>query len=291
MRNVAMPVLRTSGIARLLTFIRFSHTVFALPFALGAMLAAADGLPEFRVFGLILLAMVSARTAAMTFNRLADWEIDKQNPRTAGRHKLISKSVAMLVFVVSAAIFIVSAWQINPLCFFLSPVALLVICFYSLTKRFTVTCHFFLGLALGISPIGAWIAVTGELAWEPGVLGLAVLFWVTGFDLIYALQDSEFDKKAGLHSLAARLTPIEVLRVARVLHVLACVGLLLYGLAIGAGLGYYAFMALILAVLVHEHASVRIDDPIALQSAFFYNNALVGICFLAACLADNVLMP
>ncbi len=290
MQGVAMSGEWMGGVVRLLTFIKFSHTVFALPFALGAMLVAAGGLPGARVFGLILLAMVSARTCAMTFNRLADWEIDKLNPRTAGRHTLIRKPVAVVLFAVSAAVFVLSAWGLNPLCFALSPVALAIICFYSLTKRFTAASHFFLGLALGVSPVGAWMAVTGVLAWEPVVLAMAVLFWVAGFDLIYALQDREFDIKAGLHSLAARLSPPAVLRVARLLHLLAVAGLLGFGLAVGAGISYHVGMAAIFGILLHEHATVRVDDEAALQRAFFQNNALVGFCFLAACLTDTVVL-
>ena len=150
-----------------LSFIRFSHTIFALPFALGSMFVAADGLPSFRAFALVVLAMVFARTAAMTFNRLADWEIDKRNPRTAGRHKLVSKPIAIGACVASAWLFVVTAWLINPLCFALSPVALAIIFFYSLTKRFTHGAQFFLGLALAVAPIGAWLAITGSFALPP----------------------------------------------------------------------------------------------------------------------------
>ena len=157
-------------VQRALTFIRFSHTVFALPFALGSMLAAAGGLPGWRIFGLILLAMVFARTAAMVFNRLADWEIDKLNPRTASRHQLVSRPIAIALLVLSAAGFVAVTWFINPLCFFLSPVALAIVFFYSLTKRFTVFTQFFLGLALAVSPVGAWLAVTGQFAWPPLIL-------------------------------------------------------------------------------------------------------------------------
>ena len=157
-------------IGRALTFIRFSHTVFAMPFALGAMLVAASGLPSPRIFGMVVLAMVFARTSAMTFNRLADWELDKRNPRTAGRHKLVSKPVAVGMLLASSAAFIVTTWGINSLCFFLSPVALLIVFFYSLTKRFTASAQFFLGLALAVAPVGAWLAVTGSFALPPLVL-------------------------------------------------------------------------------------------------------------------------
>jgi 4-hydroxybenzoate polyprenyltransferase len=175
-------------IQRILKFIRFSHTIFALPFAAGSMIVAAHGFPSFRIVVLILLAMVFARTAAMAFNRVADWEIDKENPRTAGRHKLVSKQVGWFLVWVPSAAFILVAWLINPLCFALSPVALAIIFFYSLTKRFTSFTQFFLGLALAVSPIGAWLAVKGQFAFPPLVLAFGVVFWLVGFDLIYAIQ-------------------------------------------------------------------------------------------------------
>ena len=190
---------------RLLRFVRFSHTIFALPFALGAMLVAADGLPGWRICGLIVLAMVCARTAAMAFNRVADWQIDQRNPRTAARHTLVSRGAAIGLVIVSAAAFVAVTRGINPLCFRLSPVALAIVFFYSLTKRFTSFSHFFLGLALSVSPVGAWLAVRGEWALAPLVLALAVLLWVAGFDIIYATQDHEFDRAEGLRSLVVQL--------------------------------------------------------------------------------------
>src|SRR4029077_14379714 len=191
-------------IRRFLTFVRFSHTIFALPFALGSMFVAAHGLPSPRIFNLIVLAMVFARTAAMTFNRLADWEIDKRNPRTEGRHRLVSKSFAMAACVSSAILFVATTWLINPLCFALSPVALAIVFFYSLTKRFTHAAHFFLGLALAVAPIGSWLAVTGEFAAPPLMLGASVLLWVAGFDIIYASQDFEVDKREGQPLMSVR---------------------------------------------------------------------------------------
>ena len=155
-------------IGRALTFIRFSHTIFAMPFALGAMLVAADGLPPARIFALIVLAMVFARTAAMTFNRLADWQIDRRNPRTENRHQLIPRAAAVILLLAGSVAFVATTWWINRLCFLLSPVALLIVFFYSLTKRFTSFSHFFLGFALAVSPVGAWLAVTGHFAWPPG---------------------------------------------------------------------------------------------------------------------------
>src|SRR6516164_6491949 len=189
--GISAPVIEY--VERILKFVRFSHTVFALPFAIGSMIVASRGLPATRVMLLIVLAMVFARTAAMAFNRMADGEIDKENPRTAARHLLVSKRVGWTLVVFSAAAFILVCRFINSLCFLLSPVALVIIFFYSLTKRFTSFTQVFLGLALGIAPIGAWLAVRGQFAVPPLVLGAGVLFWLVGFDLIYAIQDYEFD--------------------------------------------------------------------------------------------------
>ena len=201
MRDRARPF---DMLANALRFIRFSHTVFALPFALGSMLVAAHGLPGWRTAGLIVLAMVFARTAAMTFNRLADWEMDKRNPRTAGRHRLLSFRAAVVMLVVASAGFVATTAAINRLCLWLSPVALGIVFFYSLTKRFTHASQFFLGLALAVAPVGAWLAVTGAFAFPPLVLAAAVLLWVAGFDLIYAMQDVESDRADGVYSSKRR---------------------------------------------------------------------------------------
>lgn len=192
-------------IDRILRLVRFSHTVFALPFALGSMLVAAHGLPPARTFGLIIACMVFARTAAMLFNRLADWEIDQRNPRTADRHTLVPRPLAVALLIASSAAFVAASWFLNRFVFWLSPCALAAVFFYSLTKRFTSMSHLFLGLALSISPVGAWLAVRGAFSFPPLVLGLAVIFWVAGFDIIYATQDYQFDRSEGLHSLVVRL--------------------------------------------------------------------------------------
>ncbi len=273
---------------RALAFVRFSHTVFALPFALGSMLVAADGWPGWRIFGLILLAMIFARTAAMGFNRLADWEIDKRNPRTAGRHRLVSRIVAIEITVVSAGAFIGAAAFINPLCFALSPVALAVVFFYSLTKRFTDFTQVFLGLALAVSPVGAWLAVTGAFAWPPFWLALAVLLWVAGFDLIYATQDVEFDRRAGLRSMVVRLGIPRSLRLAQALHAGMFAGLLVFGLSALLGVAYFGGLALIFLALLHEHRVARSHDLGAINVAFFKVNAWVGAIFLAALIADTL---
>src|SRR5437762_6959860 len=185
-------------LSRFLRLIRFSHTVFALPFALGALIVAANGWPSLRILILVVVCMVFARTAAMLFNRLVDWSLDQRNPRTASRHLLVSKSVALTLLVFSSAGFIASAAAINRLTFLLAPVALFVIFFYSLTKRFTSATHFFLGLALALAPVGAWVAQTGRIDLAPVVLAAGVICWVAGFDLIYATQDYDFDRCEGI---------------------------------------------------------------------------------------------
>src|SRR4029077_999583 len=205
-------------VSRFLRLIRFSHTIFALPFALGALIVAANGWPSLRVFVLVVVCMVFARTAAMLFNRLVDWSLDQRNPRTASRHLLVSKSVATTLLIFSSAGFIASAAAINRLTFLLAPVALFVIFFYSITKRFTSATHFFLGFALAVAPVGAWIAQTGRVDVAPLVLAAGVICWVAGFDLIYATQDYDFDRREGIRSLVVKLGIARSLRLAQWLH-------------------------------------------------------------------------
>jgi 4-hydroxybenzoate polyprenyltransferase len=277
-------------IARLLRFIRFSHTIFALPFALGSMLVAAHGWPEWKIVGLIILAMVFARTAAMTFNRLADWQIDQRNPRTAERHTLISHSAAVVLLVVTSTAFIATTWWINRLCFYLSPLALLIVFFYSLTKRFTSCSHFFLGLALAVSPVGAWLAVTGHFGWPPLILALAVLLWVAGFDIIYATQDHEFDRAAGLRSLVVRLGVPRSLRWAQGLHWIMLAVLFAFGWFAHLGAAFYGSLVLVTGALIYEHRSAaRLDVP-GINQAFFTSNAFVGLVFVLGIFADVVLL-
>jgi 4-hydroxybenzoate polyprenyltransferase len=281
-----VPSQKGSAVARMLAFVRFSHTVFALPFALASMIVAAEGLPPLRVVLLIVAAMVFARTAAMAFNRIADWEIDKRNPRTAGRHRLVSRPAAVALLICSAAAFVGVTWGINPLCFALSPVALVIVFFYSLTKRFTSYSHFFLGLALAVSPVGAWLAVTGAFALPPMVLAASVVFWVAGFDIIYATQDVDFDRKEGLHSLVVRLSVPQALRVAQVLHVIMYVILAAFGYVAGLGLPYLCAMVLILGALFYEHHVARQRSLDAVNKAFFLSNAFVGAVLLAGTALD-----
>jgi len=265
---------------RFLRLIRFSHTIFALPFALGALLVATAGRPSLRLLGLVLICMVCARTAAMLFNRLVDWSLDQRNPRTATRHRLIPRSVAIWALLLSSAAFIAAAGAINRMTLILSPLALAVAFFYSVTKRFTAASHFFLGLALAIAPAGAWIAATGRLDLAPLLLGAGVVAWVAGFDLIYATQDFEFDRREKLHSLVVRLGIPGSLRLAQILHLGMFAALLGFGFAASLGAIYFWGMPLVAAALFYEHRSAARLDLAAINRAFFQSNAFVSAVFL-----------
>lgn len=272
--------------SRFLQLIRFSHTIFALPFALGTLFVAAHGRPSLRMLSLVLLCMILARTAAMLFNRLADWSLDQRNPRTAARHLLLDRSSALAFLVVSALAFIVSASLINRTTGLLSPLALAIIFFYSLTKHFTALSHFFLGLALAVAPAGAWIAQTGRLDWPPLVLGFGVVCWVAGFDLIYATQDFEFDRGEGLHSMVVRLGIARSLRLAQWLHFGMFGSLLLFGYLAQLGVRYYCAAPAIAAALLYEHRAAARLDLAGINRAFFQSNAVVSAVFLLAVCAD-----
>jgi len=278
-------------------FVRFSHTVFALPFALAAMaIAARDnrGWPGWRTFGLILAAMVAARTCAMAFNRIVDRKFDALNPRTAERHLpkgAISLANAVTLCALSGAGLIVASFFLNPLCFYLSPVALVAICFYSLTKRFTDYTHFFLGLALALAPIGAWLAVKGtdikplEVA-QMTVLALVVVLWLVGFDIIYALQDYEFDRKHGLHSLVVAWGPKNALQASFLAHFLMCGLLLAFGLLCRFRFAYMVGWLLIVACLMLEHWIARRRSLNWINVAFFRLNAVVSSVFFVVTIAE-----
>lgn len=280
-------------------FVRFSHTVFALPFALAAMLVAARanrGWPGWRVFGLILAAMVCARTCAMAFNRIADRKFDALNPRTKNRHLpagQISLVSAVLLCVLAGAGLIVTSYFLNPLCFYLSPVALVAVCFYSLTKRFTDYTHVYLGIALALAPIGAWLAVKGASVSIPEVfqmtlLAAAVVLWLVGFDIIYALQDYEFDKSHGLRSLVVAWGPQNALSAAFLAHMVMCGLLCAFGLLCRFGITYLIGWLIILACLVMEHWIARRRSLNWINIAFFRLNALVGVVFLVVVAAEVV---
>ena len=279
------------------SFVRFPHTVFALPFALAAMMVAARdnrGWPGWTKFLLILAAMVCARTCAMAFNRIVDRKFDALNPRTKDRHLptgQISLLSAILLCLLSAAGLVVVSYVLNPLCFYLSPVALVVICFYSLTKRFTDYTHIFLGLSLALAPVGAWLAVKGtdvsvlEIL-QMTTLALAVVLWLVGFDIIYALQDYDFDKSHGLHSLIVAWGPKNALAAAFLAHMIMCGLLLAFGLLCQFRIAYLVGWFLIVGCLVLEHWIARRRSLNWINLAFFRLNALVSAVFLIVTAAE-----
>ncbi len=274
-----------------LRMIKFEHTVFALPFALLGMMLAAEGWPEWRTVGWIVVAMVGARSAAMAFNRLADRRLDAANPRTADRalpKGEVSVGFVGLFVVGSAALLVVAAWQLNSLALGLAPVALLVLLGYSYTKRFTTWSHLVLGLALAGAPLGAWIAVRGDLRPAPLVLAGAVIFWVAGFDVLYALQDLEFDRRSGLYSIPVRFGETGALWVSGLLH-LVMLGLLLALPAVyppGLGAAYLVGVGGCAALLAYQHFVVRPGDLSRLDAAFFRSNGLLAVWLFAATAAD-----
>ena len=272
-----------------LSLVTFAHTIFALPFALLAAVLAAQGLPPLPTLFWILVAMVGARSAAMAFNRIADRGIDAVNPRTQARDipaGRVSVASASVFCAISAAVFVFAAWRLNPLCLALSPVALLVVLGYSYTKRFTALAHFVLGLGLAIAPVGAWIAVTGAFALPPVVLGLSVLFWVAGFDVIYSLQDEAFDRAHGLFSLPARLGARRALNVSTVFHALSLA--LLYGVFVLVHGGLLFGLGVVLAgvFLVRQHILVRPGDLSRVDGAFFTANGWLSVAVFACGAAD-----
>jgi len=274
-------------IRTVLEMIKFEHSVFALPFALtGALLAArftSHGWPTWRQILWIVVAMVSARSAAMTINRIVDLRFDKENPRTKMRALAtgaLSVSFAWIFILVAITAFVISAWQLNPLALTLSPVALAILFFYSFTKRFTSWSHLFLGFALGISPAAAWIAVTGHLDLRMLILCAAVTFWVGGFDVLYACQDVDYDQKAGLFSIPKSFGVAAALTIARVMHVVVVA--LLAWLAASFSLPWPAWVgvAVVATLLIYEHSLVKADDLSKLNAAFFTMNGYISISFL-----------
>ena len=274
--------------------IKFEHTVFALPFAFLGMMLAANGWPSWRVVGWIVVAMVGARSAAMGFNRLADRHIDAANPRTADRELPAGKVSAEFVAVFVAAslgLLILAVWRLNPLALRLSPVAILIILGYSYTKRFTALSHLILGLGLAAAPIGGWIAVRGDLQPPALTLGAAVLLWVAGFDILYALQDLEFDRRRGLHSIPAAVGVKASLVLSAVLHVGMLVLLArLPGLsAARLGAWYWIGIAGCAGLLTYQHWIVRPDDLSRLDAAFFRANGILSIWLFATTAIDLLL--
>ncbi len=261
-----------------LELIKFSHSVFALPFALTAMFVAARGMPSLWTLLWILWCLVSARTAAMAFNRWADWDHDQFNPRTRRRSQLGTRPMTMTLCLVALIAFVAGCSMLNWLCLALCPVACFLILGYSLTKRFTAYTHAFLGLALAAAPMGAWAAVRGDLTSPlPWLLAAAVWCWVFGFDLIYATQDVEFDRQARLYSFPARHGTEAALRLARVLHIFTWLILLAFGWLADLSLPYWLAMGLIFFALIFEHVLCRTGDLVKINIAFFQMNALVGL--------------
>ncbi|HMM34902.1 MAG TPA: UbiA-like polyprenyltransferase [Thermoanaerobaculia bacterium] len=275
-----------------LSLVVFAHTVFALPFALLSAILAANGIPDGRTLLWVLVAMVGARSAAMSFNRTVARHVDAKTPRTARREipaGVVSPAAAALFCVVSAALFVLAAAQLNRLCLNLSPVALAVVLGYSYAKRFTVAAHLVLGLSLAIAPVGAWVAVTGAFALPPVLLGLAVVFWVAGFDVIYSLQDEEFDRREGLRSIPARFGAPRALQVARLFHGATLVLFYAVFLAVDGGWLFGAAVVVAGVFLVRQHRLVSPTDLTRVDAAFFTANGWLSVAFLLLGAADVLL--
>ncbi len=275
-----------------LEMIKFSHTLFALPFALLAAVLAARGLPPWPTVAKILLAMVGARSAAMAHNRLTDRAIDAANPRTASRalpSGALTAGFVRIFLAASVALFLVAAASLNRLTLLLSPVALALLFFYAYTKRFTWLSHLVLGLCLALAPIGAWIAVSGAIAWPPILLGLAVLLWTAGFDILYALQDEEHDRKTGLQSLPARWGTRTALAVSALLHAAMIPLLVAVQRLSGGGPVFTAGILATAAALLYQHAIVRPGDLSRINAAFFTANGFVSVALAVCGIADVLL--
>jgi 4-hydroxybenzoate polyprenyltransferase len=266
-----------------LSFVRFSHSVFALPFALAGALLAARHVPiMWRTVFWIVVAMVAARSAAMGFNRLVDARFDALNPRTSSREiprgaMRVHEAVAFIV--VTSLVFVLASWRLNVVCFALSPVALAIVFWYSLAKRVTPYTQFFLGLAMAVAPVGGWLAVGGRGGWEPWLLGLAIGMWVGGFDVLYACQDLDFDRAHGLRSIPTRFGVPRALAISRVMHVIGVAGLFALAFVTPLPTYYYAGVALVAALLWYEQSLVRADDLSQVKRAFDLNG-YVGILYL-----------
>jgi 4-hydroxybenzoate polyprenyltransferase len=272
-----------------LKMIKFSHSIFALPFAFTAALIAASGIPSLSQVLWITIAMVGARSGAMGLNRIIDRKIDKDNPRTAGREipqGLIKVSEAVGFVILSFGCMIFAAFMLNPLCLMLSPIAIGVLFLYSFTKRFTWTAHFVLGLAISAAPLGAWIAIKGTF--DPAVipLAVAVIFWLAGFDVLYALQDREFDTRYGLYSIPRKFGIANSLFLARTFHAAAFGLLVLNGALFRLGIPYWAGMIIIAGLFLYEHSLVRKNDLSKLDMAFFNMNGYISMTVFLFTLAD-----
>nr|WP_128894564.1 UbiA-like polyprenyltransferase [Longirhabdus pacifica] len=280
-----------------LEMIKFEHTIFALPFAyMGALLGAfmtTGKLPSWADIGWITLAMVGARSAAMGLNRVIDKAIDAKNPRTKGRAipaGLVSSKEALIFIVISFILLLVSAAQLNTLCLILMPVAVFFLVMYSYTKRFTWLCHVFLGLTIGLAPLGGWIAVTASVDWIAILFYLAVAFWIAGFDVIYACQDTEFDKKNGLYSIPSQFGIAKALMIAKCFHVITSIGFI--SLIMLTDLSWWYMIGVIIAIglLYYEHRLVKPHDLSKLNAAFFTMNGVLSVIVFAFTLIDLVVL-
>jgi 4-hydroxybenzoate polyprenyltransferase len=272
-----------------LEMIKFPHTVFALPFALSSMFIAGNGLPGMTKFFWIVLAMAGARTGAMAFNRYADMHIDARNPRTIDRalpKGLLSATQVIFYVTISFGLFIYSAYMLNKLCFYLSFLAVFFLMFYSYTKRFTSFAHVFLGIALGGAPVGAWIAIKGNIDMEAILLGFAVVFWVAGFDVFYALQDIEFDKRNQLYSIPSKYGIKKSIFIARLFHFLMMVFLFSLFLIYPFGIIYILGVGVVAVLLIYEHSLVKPDNLTRLDVAFFNMNGYISIVFFVFVVGD-----
>ncbi len=265
--------------------VKFEHTIFAIPFALIGFFFALEqngATISFKLLVLVLLCMVFARNAAMGFNRYLDRKIDKLNPRTASREipaGVINAKSVLLFVIINALLFIVTTWFINSLCFYLSPVALFVILFYSYTKRFTPLCHFVLSLGLAIAPVGAYLAVAGKFDWLPIILGFVVFFWVSGFDIIYALQDEEFDKELKLKSIPTLLGKKRALNLSKLIHFLAAIFIILVAIIASANWIHLTGSAIFIGLLFYQHTLVKYNDLSKVNIAFFTTNGIASVIY------------
>jgi 4-hydroxybenzoate polyprenyltransferase len=298
----------TTTIKNYLSLVKFSHTIFAMPFALIGFFLGRISLPildnppgsawhttiyprwyPFFQFFLIFTCMVTARSAAMAFNRYLDSHFDAKNPRTAIREipaGIISKESALRFVIINCIVFTTATFFINRTCFFLSPIALFVILFYSYTKRFTALCHLVLGAGLSLAPIGAYLAVTGSFSLLPILFSLTVLFWVSGFDIIYALQDEEFDKSQQLHSIPAALGKAKALRVSELLHLLSAVCITGAGVYGHFGWWYWTGIAVFIGMLIYQHSIVKPNDLSKVNIAFMTANGIASVVFAGFVLLD-----
>ncbi len=272
-------------IKTMLEMIKFKHTVFALPFAFIGAFLAANGVPDLKTFILVIIAMFGARTCAMAFNRIVDHKFDAANPRTANRAipaGEVSLSESWLMVVISGLVFFLACWFLNSLTFILAPFALTLTLVYSLTKRFTSLCHVVLGVALAFAPIGGWVAVTGSLEGFPWVLSLGVLFWVAGFDCIYACLDADFDRKTGLHSLPAKLGRKRAFNLAVIFHIIAFILFTITGVLTDLNWIYFIGIAITGAALFYQHFIISPDDLSHIKMSFFSMNGIISITLFIA---------